>query len=157
MRVIELATNLDDVTGEQAGHMIDALMRAGALDAWATPITMKKGRPALMLSALVREDDQAAMTEQVLRLTGSFGVRHRAWDRVVLERQWHERETRLGPIRLKAGSLGGEPISVKPEFEDVVRLSESAGVPLTEAHRACQAAADQLLTELKGQSAGGQA
>lgn len=154
-RVVELVVNLDDTTGELAGDAIDRLLTRGALDAWATPITMKKGRPAVMLSALVREDDQAKMSEQMLAITGSFGVRSRAWDRVVLERGWHDRPTRLGPVRLKAGSLGGRTLTVKPEFEEVVRLADEAGVSVAEAHRAATAAAEALFAELRAAGKGG--
>ena len=155
-RVVELVVNLDDTTGELVGHAIDELMQQGALDAWATPITMKKGRPAVMLSALVNQDDREPLAEQMLTLTGSFGVRYRAWDRLTLDRDWHERSTRLGPIKLKAGALGGKTLAVKPEFDDVVRLAEMAGVSVAEAHRAAQAAADALLQALrKAETAGG--
>jgi len=148
-RVVELVVNLDDTTGEQVGELIDRLMDSGALDAWATPITMKKGRPAVMLNVLAKEDDRAAMAERLLRFTGSFGVRVREWDRLVLDREWHDRPTRLGSVKLKAGSLHGEVITVKPEFEDVVRLAEAAGVTVVEAQRSATAAADALLAELK--------
>ena len=141
--------NLDDVTGEQVGAAIDRLMVAGALDAWATPITMKKGRPGLTLSVLARQEDQDALAKQLLQDTGSFGVRYRSWDRVVLDRAWHERETRLGRLTLKAGSLDGEPITAKPEHDAVVALASSAGVGLNEAQRVANSAADALLAELK--------
>ena len=153
-RVVELVVNLDDVTGEQVGELIDRLMGLGALDAWATPITMKKGRPAIMLSVLANQDDQAALAEQLLRLTGSFGVRVRPWDRLVLARDWHDRPTRLGAIKLKAGALNGETLTVKPEFDEVVKLAQAAGVSVAEAHRVAQSAADGLLIELR-QAQGG--
>ena len=153
-RVVELVVNLDDVTGELVGDAIDRLMQAGALDAWATPITMKKGRPGITLSVLAKEDDRDAMAEQLLKLTGSFGVRVQSWDRLVLDRAWHDRPTRLGTIKLKAGSLHGQPITVKPEFDDVLRLADEADVTVAEAQRAASAAADGLLAELR-QAAGG--
>lgn len=152
-RVVELVVNLDDTTGEQLGHAIDALLQRGALDAWATPITMKKSRPAVMLSALVHEDDQRTLAEQMIKLTGSFGVRFRAWDRLVLDRAWHDRPTRFGSVKLKAGELGGKTLAVKPEFDDVVRLAEQANVSVIEAQRAAQGAADALLAELQQQHA----
>ena len=148
-RVVELAINLDDITGEQAGAAIDRLIAAGALDAWATPITMKKGRPAITLSILAREPDRDALAKQLLADTGSFGVRVRTWDRLVLDRDFHTRDTRLGTIKLKAGSLHGQPVTVKPEFGDVLALANAAGVSLSEAQRAASAAADALLAELK--------
>ena len=149
MRVVELAVNLDDVTGEQLGTAIDRLLRAGALDAWATPITMKKGRPAVMLSVLTTEDRRDALAQQLLADTGSFGVRYRAWDRVVLDRATHQRKTELGEIRLKAGSLKGRPIAVKPEFDDVRALADAADISLLQAQRVARAAADNLLDELR--------
>lgn len=148
-QVVELAVNLDDATGEQVGAAIDRLMAAGALDVWATPITMKKGRPGITLSVLARDSDRDALARQLLVDTGSFGVRVRPWDRIVLDREWHTRETRLGTIQLKAGSLHGEPITVKPEHDDVLALAQSADVSLHEAQRIAGAAADALLAELK--------
>lgn len=153
-RVVELVVNLDDITGELVGDTIDRLIQGGALDAWATPIIMKKGRPGLTLSVLANETDRAEMAERLLRLTGSFGVRVRSWDRLVLERAWFDRPTRLGSVKLKAGTLHGQPITVKPEFEDVARLASAADVTVAEAQRAAAAAADGLLAELR-QAAGG--
>jgi len=152
--VFELVVNLDDTTGERIGHAIDRMMSAGALDAWATPITMKKGRPGVMLSVLCASGQESAMAESLLKLTGSFGVRYRAWDRVVLERSWHDRPTRLGNVTLKAGALAGGVITVKPEFEDVVRLAAQAGVEVAEANSAALCAAEGLLTELRKSEGG---
>lgn len=148
-RVVELAVNLDDATGEQVGAAIDRLMDAGALDAWATPITMKKGRPGVTLSVLAREEHQDALAKQLLADTGSFGVRVRIWDRVVLERSYHERDTPMGKLTLKAGSLDGTPITVKPEFDAVLALAAQTNTPLNEAQRTANSAADALLTELR--------
>lgn len=141
--------NLDDTTGEQVGAAIDRLIAAGALDAWATPITMKKGRPAVCLSVLATEDQRDALAKQLLADTGSFGVRYRTWDRTVLDRATHQRNTALGEIRLKAGSLDDQIITVKPEFDDVRALAESGNVSLQEAQRVARAAADELLAELR--------
>lgn len=141
--------NLDDVTGEQVGAAIDRMIQAGALDAWATPITMKKGRPALTLSVLAHEDQRDALAKQLLADTGSLGVRYRTWDRLVLDRAYHQHPTPLGNIKLKAGSLAGQPLTVKPEFDDVLALANAKGVSLHEAQRVANAAASDLLTQLK--------
>ena len=148
-RVVELAVNLDDITGEQVGAAIDRLMDAGALDAWATPITMKKGRPGITLSVLAREDQQDALAKQLIGDIGSLGVRYRAWDRLVLDRAYYQRDTPLGSLKLKAGSLAGQPLTVKPEFDDVLALANAAKVSLHEAQRVAGAAASDLLAELK--------
>ena len=148
-KVVELAVNLDDVTGEQVGAAIDRLMSAGALDAWATPITMKKGRPGVTLSVLSREAQQDTLVKQLLTDTGSFGVRVRTWDRIVLDRTYHERDTPLGKIKLKAGSLDGKPITVKPEFDAVLALANQTNTPLSQAQRTASTAADALFNELR--------
>ncbi|MBX2850702.1 MAG: LarC family nickel insertion protein [Phycisphaeraceae bacterium] len=148
-RVVELVVNLDDATGEQVGAAIDRLIDAGALDAWATPITMKKGRPAVMLSILAKEEQQDDLATQLIQDTGSFGVRVRTWDRLVLDRDWHTRDTRLGKLRLKAGSIEGQTITVKPEHDDIVALAKQADVALSEARSVASAAADALLAELR--------
>ena len=64
-----LEANVDDLTGEVAGHAIDALLAAGAVDAWAVPITMKKGRPALTISALAPAPRAEAVASAMLRET----------------------------------------------------------------------------------------
>jgi uncharacterized protein (TIGR00299 family) protein len=69
--LVELATNLDDITGELLAHSIDGLLAAGALDAWASPVVMKKGRPAHTLHALCRPELSATITAAIFRTTGS--------------------------------------------------------------------------------------
>ena len=72
---VVIEANVDDMTGELAAHAIKALLKAGAVDAWATPIVMKKGRPALTLSALTIHGQASAVSETMLRETTSIGVR----------------------------------------------------------------------------------
>ena len=146
-RVVELVVNLDDVTGELVGDTIAELMGRGALDVWATPITMKKGRPGVMLSVLVDESRHEPFAEWILQLTGSFGVRFRQWDRMTLDRKWVNVATRLGGVKLKVGSLAGKVVTIKPEYDSVQALAKVSGVTLLEAHRAAQAAADAWLAE----------
>ena len=141
-RVVELTVNVDDTTGERLGHACEALMQAGALDVWATPVTMKQGRPGVVLSTLAAEDDRERLTRLVLRETGSFGVRYRTWDRVVLQRDWVTAKTRFGDITLKVGRLDGDIMAVKPEYASVRRAAEQAGVTAAEVMLAAQAQAD---------------
>ena len=73
--VVELACNLDDTTGETLGYVMQALLEAGALDVWFTPIQMKKNRPATKLSVLARPEDADRLAALVLRETPTLGVR----------------------------------------------------------------------------------
>jgi len=144
-RVIELSTNLDDATGEIVGHAIDALLADGALDAWATPMVMKKGRPGVTLSLLGREEDADRLARRVIDLTGTFGVRRRAWERVVVERRAERVETEYGPIAVKVGELDGRVVVCKAEFDAVVAAAERHGAPVREVLAAAQAAARGLI------------
>ena len=73
--IVELATNVDDVTGEVLAHTIAVLLAAGAHDAWASPTVMKKGRPAHTLHALVDPAHVERLAALLLAETGSLGVR----------------------------------------------------------------------------------
>ena len=150
-RVAELVVNLDDTTGEVMSHCCDVLLGAGALDVWTSPITMKRGRPGVMLSVLAEVAAQEKMARLMLSLTGSFGVRTRPWDRLVLDREWVETTTRFGPVRLKVGRLGGAVVSVKPEFADVETMAGLAGISITQAMTAAQAQADAWRASEGGQ------
>ena len=125
--VVELSTNLDDVTGEQLGHAITQLMDAGALDAWVTPIVMKKGRPAHTLSALAHPADAGRLAAVVMSSTGSLGVRTRQLDRIVAERitvtvsvDGHDIDVKISDVRVKA------------EFDHVAAAAEALGLPIRE-------------------------
>ena len=143
-RVCEIVANLDDTTGEIIGDAADTLLAAGALDVWTTPMSMKKGRPGVMLSVLCRPDDRRATARRVLRLTGSFGVRYRHWDRLVLDRRFVEVDTPLGPVTVKIGELDGFMVTAQPEFESVCRLAAAAGLTPRQALDHAVAAARSL-------------
>jgi uncharacterized protein (TIGR00299 family) protein len=130
--LLVLEANVDDLTGELAGHAIQALLAAGALDAWAAPITMKKGRPGLVVSALVRAPEAERLSALVLRETTSLGVRKLAATR--LERPRHEETvaTRFGPIPVKVAEGPYGPAQAKPEFDACERAAERAGVSVRE-------------------------
>ncbi|BAM03363.1 nickel insertion protein [Phycisphaera mikurensis] len=144
--VVELAANVDDATGETLGHAAAALLAAGALDAWLTPIQMKKGRPGTIVSALVREADAARLSIALLRETGSFGVRRRAWERTVVERSHHEVDTVYGPVSVKLGTLGRERLFARPEADGVAERAAAAGVPFRVVMLAAEAASRSLLS-----------
>lgn len=146
-RVVELVVNLDDTTGEILGHAAQTLLDEGALDVWTTPIHMKKQRPGVMLSVLAPPEAAQATARRILELTGSFGVRFREWDRLVLDREHVTAATRLGDIPIKVGRLDGKPVTAQPEFDAVRDLAASANVPVRQAMDAARAAADDLLAK----------
>jgi hypothetical protein len=135
-----LEANVDDATGELAGSWIEALLAAGALDAWATPITMKKGRPALTLSALARVEHADAVAHAMLRETTSLGLRRYEVTRAERPRRMVQVETPYGsiPVKIAEGPFG--PPQVKPEFDACLAAARAHGVPVREVVRAATAA-----------------
>jgi uncharacterized protein (DUF111 family) len=143
-RVWMLETNLDDLPGEVVGYTMIKLMEGGALDAFVTPIQMKKNRPAVMVSVLCDEARIPALEEILFRETATLGIRRYPVSRHKLKRQATEVETRFGPIRGKLGWLENRPPTFSPEYDDCARIASAHGVALREvydaAHSAYQAA-----------------
>ena len=137
--VVELATNLDDITGEQLGHAITELMEAGALDAWVTPIVMKKGRPAHTLSVLVAPVQAPELAGLVISMTGSLGVRTRQLDRVVAQRHTVTVSVNGHNIDVKVSD-----VRVKAEFDQVVTAAEALGLPVQEVAARAETLAQDL-------------
>jgi pyridinium-3,5-bisthiocarboxylic acid mononucleotide nickel chelatase len=133
--------NVDDLTGELAGHAISQLLEAGALDAWASPVTMKKGRPGLVLSALVERARLEAVESALLRETTTIGLRRQAVGRTERPRRTVTVRTRFGELRVKLSEGGFGAPQIKPEFDDCVALAEAAHVPVREVLRAAFEAA----------------
>ena len=127
-----LESNLDDATGQMVARAIDAALEAGALDAWATPITMKKGRPGVTIAALVEEPWREAVTRVLFAETTTLGVRRRAVERDVLGREVRTVETRYGPVRVKVALLDGVEVGAQPEHDDCLSRAREKGVSLRE-------------------------
>lgn len=123
--VVELACNVDDETAERTAWLIERLMQLGALDAWASPVTGKKGRPGVQLSVLARAGEWQRLADWILRHSATFGLRHREWSRLKLARRFEMRQTSKGEVRYKIGSTTtGEVLKEKAEFEDLRKLWE---------------------------------
>jgi uncharacterized protein (DUF111 family) len=148
--VIEIAANLDDQSGEVVGDAIERLIEGGALDAWVAPITGKKGRPGVCLTVLAAEADCDRLARQVIALTGTFGVRYRQWDRLVLERRHVTVDTSFGAVRVKVGRLDGSDVVYKAEYADAAAVARAAGVPVRQVIDAARAAAAEAISGAQG-------
>lgn len=140
-QVVEMACNLDNASGEVLGYVLERLMDAGALDAWFTPIQMKKNRPAVKLSVLARPEDQARLVDLILHETPTLGVRYQVLSRDTAGREMREVETPWGTVRVKVKLLAGRPVAAAPEYDDCARLAAGAGVPLAQVMEAARRAA----------------
>ena len=136
--MVLIETNIDDMTGELLGYVQEKLMGEGAADAWFTPIQMKKGRPALMLSAICSEADEEKVAKLILRETSTLGVRVRPIHRWEAEREVVEFESSIGPAAVKVKRLPDEPPRVAPEYEACKRLAAESGLPLADVYRIVQ-------------------
>jgi uncharacterized protein (TIGR00299 family) protein len=132
---VVLECNLDDMTGETAGFVLEKLLCAGASDAWITPIVMKKSRPAITLSVLCPPGRESALTGLLLRETTTFGLRRREVGKLALERTFEEVATSLGSVRVKTAWLDGRRMKSKPEHDDLRRLATERDLPLREVER----------------------
>ncbi len=136
-----LEVNLDDVTGEVIAHTIAALLTAGAHDAWATPIVMKKGRPAHTMHALCDPAVSQAVAAVLINETGSLGVRGTTIERWPQLRSESTVQVEGHSIRVKLAAG-----RVKVEHDDAAAAARALGWPL----RAVLSAAETLGWTLEG-------
>jgi uncharacterized protein (TIGR00299 family) protein len=144
-----LETNLDDLSPELVADAFEAIRMAGALDVWSTSALMKKGRPAIVLSALCSPALETGIVRVFFETTSTLGVRSYKVRRSELERSWIEVPTNRGPVRVKVGSLDGQVITVKPEHDDVVALARQSSRAVRDVYDEVAANARQVLTERK--------
>ncbi len=128
-KVSELIATLDDITSEQLSYAAEVLMENGALDAYITPITMKKGRAAFMLTCLVKKGEEEKFASLIFRHTTTIGVRFREYDRFTLSRRIISEETKFGTVRFKV-SEGYGVIRKKAEFDDLKSISVRTGLSI---------------------------
>jgi uncharacterized protein (TIGR00299 family) protein len=132
---ILLETNIDDQPAEQIAYAVDRLLELGALDAWLAPIYMKKGRAAILLSALVPAQLENAAVELIIRETTTLGVRRRVVERYLCEREIVTVATPLGAVRIKYKRWAGQALGAAPEYEDCARLAREHNLPLRDVYR----------------------
>lgn len=134
-----LETTIDHLSGEQVGAVTKQLIAEGVLDVWCTPVTMKKGRPGLVLSVLAGPADTATDTDsiaidpehvarRIVALTGTLGVRITPIERFEAARQHATLQTQWGPVRFKIGPEGACP-RFRPEADDVAHIASTLGQP----------------------------
>lgn len=130
-----LETNIDDATGEQLGYAVGLLMKAGARDASAIPVLMKKNRPAFLLQVICTEEKVDELEDLIFRETTSIGLRKYREKRKILERRFERLETCWGPVQYKVCEHHGE-LYYYPEYEDVAAVCRRTGKSFQEVLRA---------------------
>ena len=135
--LVVVETTVDDVTGELLGDLPGMLLGAGALDAWITPVTGKKGRPAHVVTALCRPGRDEPVQARLLAETGSLGARRHRVQRQALPRREAEVTVQGHRIRVKIG-----PHRAKPEHDDVAAAARATGLP-------ARVVAEQAVSQLR--------
>ncbi len=130
-KIAELRCNLDDMTGEDIGFAMEALLSAGALDVFTTPIGMKKSRPGVLLTVLCRPAEQEKMAKLLFANTTTLGIRSGLCSRFTLRRSEEVTQTPYGPVRRKI-SRGYGVCREKPEYDDLVKIAREQGKSLSE-------------------------
>ena len=132
-----IETNVDDVSGELLGYLSERIMREGALDFSIIPMFAKKNRPGFILKVLAEEEEVERLSKILMREIGTLGVRFYPCRRYILPRETREIEVEImgerEKIRIKvAEDEKGKICRIKPEFEDLKRISEKWDIPLRE-------------------------
>jgi len=141
--VVRLETSLDDLSPEVVAAVLEKLLARGALDAWLTPVQMKKNRPGVQLTVLADEEALDRLVEIVLTETSAFGLRVDRLMRIKLERRFETVPTEFGEVTVKLGLKGGVIVQVAPEFESCREIAERSGRPIREIYDAARAAFNQ--------------
>lgn len=147
--VVLVAANIDDMNPQLAEPLMTALFAAGAVDVWLSPIQMKKGRPAMEVSALCPADALAAVEEAFFANSTTIGLRRHAMQRTVLDRAMAKVDTSFGQVRVKVVSRQGALVGATPEFDDCRSLATRAKVPVRRVVAEANAAALMLLSGRK--------
>ncbi len=128
--VLQIETNIDDMNPKYFDNAIKNIMKAGALDAYITPIRMKKNRYAITLTALLKPDKKDEVLKAIFDETTTLGVRIFLVGREKLKRETRKVKTRIGQIRVKIGKVKEKVKNLAPEYEDLKKLSRKYKIPI---------------------------
>ncbi|HEX8188691.1 MAG TPA: nickel pincer cofactor biosynthesis protein LarC, partial [Pyrinomonadaceae bacterium] len=138
--LLMVETNVDDVSPQVLGYLLERALEGGALDCFFTHAQMKKGRPGVLVSILCRPSDGEAMQGLLFAETPTLGVRSYSVRRRALEREAVTVETEFGTIAVKVARKEGRTVGATPEYEDCRAAALAHNVPLRVVQEAALAA-----------------
>ena len=139
-----IEANIDDMTPEMGAFAVLKLLSLGAMDAWLTPIIMKKGRAAFQLHVVCKDEKRNFLISHIFQETTTIGVRYYSVMKTMLEHRTIQVDTRYGSVGVKVAFQDKEVLNIAPEFEECRRQSEHHEVPLKEVYRAALVAYERL-------------
>ena len=138
-RLLMIETNIDDMSPQLFGHVMDRAFELGALDCYFTPVQMKKNRPGMLLSILCRPNEREKFLQMLFAETTTIGARSYEVDRRALPRETVRVQTKFGAIDVKVVHSNGD-VKAMPEFEQCRSIAQESGVALREVQDAARAA-----------------
>jgi len=148
-----IETTIDDMNPEIYSYLLEKLIGEGALDAYATPVYMKKTRPGNLLTVICRRENTEQLLELIFRETTTLGVRLREEKRRVLKRCFAMVSTPWGDVNIKIGYTGENErkiLQAAPEYEECKKIAENSGTPLKEIYTTALAAFEKIKIDKGG-------
>ncbi len=136
--VVVIETNVDDVDGETLGTLFDTLLEEGlAYDVTIIPAIGKKNRPCYVVKVIAAKAGLRSIADILVRNLGTIGIRYTTWQRLKASRETivcsFEIDGKEYMVRVKVSrSVDGSILSIKPEADDVLRVSKETGIPVRE-------------------------
>ncbi len=141
--LLQIETNLDDISPEILGFVMDKAFEIGALDCWFTPIQMKKNRPATLVSILCEISEREKFAELLYTETSTLGLRFREIKRECLPREIVKVESEFGEVDVKIAKFDGKTVNIKPEFEQIREIASRTNLTIKEIE-------EKIIKELRG-------
>jgi uncharacterized protein (TIGR00299 family) protein len=151
--IILIETNIDDISPQVLGYVMDRSFELGALDCWFTPIQMKKNRPATLLSVLCPAEKRADVSRLLYTETTTLGLRVRNVERECLSRELVSVTTRFGRVDVKVARLDGQIVNAMPEYDQIRKIAIDSGLPFRVVH---EEVTSQVAREISAAAAGNQ-
>jgi len=130
--IVQVETTIDDMSPQLYEPLLERLLAGGALDAWLTPVIMKRSRPGIVLTALCEPGRVTELSRVLFEESSTIGVRWTVYQRARLDREMVPLDTMYGPVAFKVSRLEGRVVTVTPEFEEVRRIARDRGVAVRE-------------------------
>ena len=145
--LLMIETNIDDISPQVVGYVMDRAFELGALDCYLTHTQMKKSRPGLLISVLCRPDEREKFLQMLFAETTTIGARSYEVTRRALARENVRVETQFGPIDVKVAHTNNGAVNAMPEFEQCRAAAQKAGVPLREVQDAARSVYQEQKSE----------
>jgi uncharacterized protein (TIGR00299 family) protein len=145
--VTVIESNIDNMSGEELGGLMERLMVAGAYDVSYIPLQMKKNRPAVQITIICSLQAGDAMARLLLCESSTLGARVQQVQRLKAQRTGELVETPFGPMLTKVKRLGTRILSAAPEYEECKRVAEEQHLPLNEVYEVARQAIEMTIME----------